>query len=81
MGALHAVDSARFPATAAVADAVPVPLADEFAFGLNLILWRAQPAARQRSTLSAADELEATTIGCARVGTVTTGRSMWRWCS
>jgi len=32
------LDPSVFPATAAVADALPVPLADEFAFGLELIL-------------------------------------------
>ncbi|WP_421843434.1 TetR/AcrR family transcriptional regulator [Mycobacterium sp.] len=32
------VDPSAFPATAAVADTLPVPLADEFTFGLKLIL-------------------------------------------
>jgi TetR/AcrR family transcriptional regulator, tetracycline repressor protein len=34
----HHVDPARFPATAAAADALPVPLEKEFAFGLELII-------------------------------------------
>lgn len=32
------LDPARYPATVAVADDLPVPLADEFAFGLRLIV-------------------------------------------
>jgi AcrR family transcriptional regulator len=32
------LDPSEFPATAAVADSMPVPLEDEFAFGLELIL-------------------------------------------
>jgi AcrR family transcriptional regulator len=36
--AFHAVDPTRFPATLAVADALPVPLEVEFAFGLDLLL-------------------------------------------
>jgi AcrR family transcriptional regulator len=36
--AFHDVDPSRFPATLAAADALPVPLEDEFAFGLDLIL-------------------------------------------
>ena len=34
----HGLDPSEFPATAAVADFMPVPLEDEFAFGLDLIL-------------------------------------------
>ncbi|MEU5262268.1 TetR/AcrR family transcriptional regulator [Amycolatopsis sp. NPDC021455] len=34
----HDVSPAEFPATLAVADSLPVPLADEFAFGLELIV-------------------------------------------
>lgn len=34
----HEVSSAEFPATLAVADSLPVPLEDEFAFGLELII-------------------------------------------
>jgi TetR/AcrR family transcriptional regulator, tetracycline repressor protein len=34
----HGLDPSRFPATVAVADALPVPLEVEFAFGLELIL-------------------------------------------
>jgi TetR/AcrR family transcriptional regulator, tetracycline repressor protein len=34
----HGLDPSRFPATVAVADALPVPLDVEFAFGLELIL-------------------------------------------
>lgn len=36
--AFHALDATRYPATVAVADDLPVPLADEFAFGLRLIV-------------------------------------------
>lgn len=36
--AFHRLDPSRFPATVAVADDLPVPLADEFAFGLRLIV-------------------------------------------
>jgi AcrR family transcriptional regulator len=36
--AFHRLDSARYPATVTVADELPVPLADEFAFGLRLIV-------------------------------------------
>jgi TetR/AcrR family transcriptional regulator, tetracycline repressor protein len=36
--AIHRLDPSRFPATIAVADSMPVPLEDEFAFGLDLIL-------------------------------------------
>jgi TetR/AcrR family transcriptional regulator, tetracycline repressor protein len=36
--AFHQVDPARFPATLAVADTLPVPLDVEFTFGLDLIL-------------------------------------------
>jgi TetR/AcrR family tetracycline transcriptional repressor len=32
------LSSAEFPATLAVADSLPVPLEDEFAFGLELII-------------------------------------------
>ncbi|MFB1298720.1 TetR/AcrR family transcriptional regulator [Mycobacterium sp. pW049] len=34
----HGVEASRFPATLAVADALPVPLDEEFAFGLELII-------------------------------------------
>jgi AcrR family transcriptional regulator len=34
----HNLDSSQFPATVAVADSLPVPFADEFAFGLDLIV-------------------------------------------
>jgi TetR/AcrR family transcriptional regulator, tetracycline repressor protein len=36
--AFHAVDPSRFPATLAAADAMPVPLEAEFAFGLELLI-------------------------------------------
>lgn len=36
--AFHRLDPSRFPATLAVADNLPVPLPDEFAFGLRLIV-------------------------------------------
>jgi AcrR family transcriptional regulator len=36
--AFHQLDPARYPATVKVADDLPVPLADEFAFGLRLIV-------------------------------------------
>lgn len=36
--AFHDLDPARFPATVAVADSLPVPLEVEFAFGLELII-------------------------------------------
>lgn len=36
--AFHRLDPSRFPATVTVADDLPVPLADEFAFGLRLIV-------------------------------------------
>jgi AcrR family transcriptional regulator len=36
--AFHRLDPSRFPATVTVADALPVPLGDEFAFGLRLIV-------------------------------------------
>ncbi|WP_406817675.1 TetR/AcrR family transcriptional regulator [Mycobacterium sp. M23085] len=36
--AFHRLDPARFPATVTVADDLPVPLADEFTFGLRLIV-------------------------------------------
>ena len=35
---LHRLDPDRFPATVAVADALPVALEDEFAFGLRLTI-------------------------------------------
>jgi TetR/AcrR family tetracycline transcriptional repressor len=35
---VHAADAKRFPATAAVADAMPVPLESEFEFGLTLLI-------------------------------------------
>lgn len=34
----HDLDRSQFPATVAVADSLPVPLEDEFAFGLELII-------------------------------------------
>jgi hypothetical protein len=34
----HELDPSRYPATVAVADDLPVPLAEEFAFGLRLII-------------------------------------------
>jgi AcrR family transcriptional regulator len=34
----HQLDSSHYPATVAVADDLPVPLAEEFAFGLQLIV-------------------------------------------
>ncbi len=34
----HDLDTSQFPATVAVADSLPVPLDDEFAFGLDLIV-------------------------------------------
>lgn len=36
--AFHRLDPSRYPATVTVADDLPVPLADEFAFGLRLIV-------------------------------------------
>jgi AcrR family transcriptional regulator len=36
--AFHQLDPSRYPATVAVADGLPVPLEDEFAFGLQLIV-------------------------------------------
>jgi TetR/AcrR family transcriptional regulator, tetracycline repressor protein len=36
--AFHAVDPFRYPATLAAADAMPIPLQTEFAFGLQLII-------------------------------------------
>lgn len=36
--AFHRLNPSRFPATVTVADDLPVPLADEFAFGLRLIV-------------------------------------------
>jgi AcrR family transcriptional regulator len=36
--AFHRLDPARYPATVAVADNLPVPLADEFEFGLELVI-------------------------------------------
>lgn len=36
--AFHQLDRSRYPATAAVADDLPVPLAEEFTFGLQLIV-------------------------------------------
>ena len=36
--AFHRLDPSSFPATVTVADDLPVPLADEFAFGLRLIV-------------------------------------------
>jgi TetR/AcrR family transcriptional regulator, tetracycline repressor protein len=37
-GVFHRLDPEKFPATVAVADHLPVPLEDEFAFGLELII-------------------------------------------
>jgi len=34
----HRLSSAEFPVTLAVADSLPVPLEDEFVFGLELII-------------------------------------------
>ena len=34
----HNLDPSQFPATVAVADDLPVPFDDEFAFGLDLII-------------------------------------------
>ncbi len=34
--AFHQLDPSRYPATVAVADELPVPLAEEFVFGLRL---------------------------------------------
>ncbi|WP_198667206.1 TetR/AcrR family transcriptional regulator [Glycomyces dulcitolivorans] len=36
--ALHRIDAARFPATRALADLLPMPIEEEFAFGLDLLL-------------------------------------------
>ena len=36
--AFHQLDPSRYPATFATADALPVPLAEEFAFGLQLLV-------------------------------------------
>ena len=36
--AFHRLDPSRYPVTVTVADELPVPLADEFAFGLRLIV-------------------------------------------
>jgi AcrR family transcriptional regulator len=36
--AFHRLDPSRYPATVAVADELPVPLAEEFTFGLQLIV-------------------------------------------
>ena len=36
--AFHALDPSRYPATVAVADDLPVPLEEEFAYGLRLIV-------------------------------------------
>ena len=36
--AFHQLDPVRYPATAAVADELPVPLTEEFEFGLRLIV-------------------------------------------
>ncbi len=37
--AFHRLDPSRYPATVTVADELPVPLAEEFAFGLQLIVF------------------------------------------
>jgi hypothetical protein len=34
----HNLDPSQFPATVAVADSLPLPFEDEFAFGLDLII-------------------------------------------
>lgn len=36
--ALHQIDAAQFPATRALADFMPIPIEEEFAFGLDLLL-------------------------------------------
>ena len=36
--AFHELDPSRYPATVAVADDLPVPLEEEFAYGLRLIV-------------------------------------------
>jgi len=36
--AFHQLDPSRYPATVAVADDLPVPLEEEFAYGLRLII-------------------------------------------
>jgi hypothetical protein len=36
--AFHELDPSRYPATVAVADVLPVPLEEEFAYGLQLIV-------------------------------------------
>ena len=36
--AFHHLDPSRYPATVAVADELPVPLEEEFTFGLRLIV-------------------------------------------
>lgn len=46
-GVFHQLDSQLFPATVAVADYLPVPLQDEFTFGLDLIV---NGLAQQRRT-------------------------------
>lgn len=35
---LHGLDPSRFPATVAVADAMPIPIEEEFSFGLDLMI-------------------------------------------
>jgi TetR/AcrR family transcriptional regulator, tetracycline repressor protein len=49
--AFHKVDPARFPATSKAAAAMPVPLEEEFAFGLELILKGLSVIQRQASSL------------------------------
>lgn len=36
--AFHTIDPSRYPATLAVADSLPVPLREEFSFGLDLLI-------------------------------------------
>lgn len=35
---LHGLDASKFPATVAVADAMPIPIEEEFSFGLELMI-------------------------------------------
>lgn len=35
---LHGLDAAQFPATVAAADAIPIPIEEEFSFGLDLMI-------------------------------------------
>jgi AcrR family transcriptional regulator len=47
---VHAADPDEFPATAAVADAMPVPLESEFEFGLDLIIAGLEAARSREAT-------------------------------